>query len=105
MFKACVIDDESLARSRVIELCGAFPEKIQIIGEASGGKQAIKIVEKLQPDLLFLDIQMPDINGFEVLSMLSYHPFVIFTTAYEKYAIRAFETYSVDYLVTRKRAV
>jgi len=81
------------------KLLAAYPSAFQIIGEANNGTTAIEQIENLRPDLVFLDIQMPDKNGFEVLAALSYQPMVIFTTAYEQYAIQAFEVHSVDYLV------
>lgn len=98
-YKVLIIDDESAARLRMRQLIAAYPSDFQVIGEAYNGTNAIQQIEQLRPDLVFLDIQMPDINGFEVLSALSYQPMVIFTTAYEQYAIQAFEVHSVDYLV------
>lgn len=98
-YKVLIIDDESAARLRMRQLIAAYAADFQIIGEAYNGTSAIQQIEQLRPDLVFLDIQMPDKNGFEVLSALSYQPMVIFTTAYEQYAIQAFEVHAVDYLV------
>ncbi len=99
MFTTIIIDDENPARIRLKRLLSSFADKIEIIGEADCGIDAIHQVEELRPDVLFLDVQMPDMSGFEVLAKLTYQPLVIFTTAYEQYAIKAFENYSVDYLV------
>jgi len=98
-YKVIIIDDESAARLRMRQLLANYTTEFEVIGEAHNGKIAISSIEKLQPDLVFLDIQMPDKNGFEVLAALSYQPMVIFTTAYDAYAIQAFEVHSVDYLV------
>lgn len=98
-YNVLIIDDEAAARLRMRQLLTTYPNDFQIIGEAYNGLTAIGEIERLQPDLVFLDIQMPDINGFEVLAALSYQPMVVFTTAYEQYAIQAFDVHSVDYLV------
>jgi two-component system LytT family response regulator len=74
-------------------------DTVEVIGEAGTGQEALRQIEALKPDLLFLDIQMPDLTGFEVLERLQNKPNVIFTTAYEQYAIKAFENFSVDYLL------
>lgn len=99
MITAIIIDDERLARLRVKELLVIHHQKIEIIGEADTGNQAISIIEKTKPDLLFLDIHLPDMTGFQILEQLSYQPRIIFTTAYDKYAIEAFENLTIDYLV------
>ena len=98
-YKVIIIEDESAARIRMKRLLEKYQQDIQIIGEAKNGQDAIQKIENLKPDLLFLDIQMPDLNGFEVLAALSFQPLVVFTTAYQSYAIQAFEVHSVDYLV------
>jgi len=72
---------------------------IEVIAEAGSGGEAISKIEELKPDLIFLDIQMPDLTGFEVIEKLIHKPNIIFTTAYEQYAIKAFETFSIDYLL------
>lgn len=99
MYKAIIIDDEKLARKRVSDLLSKHQNKINVVGEADTAKQAIQMIEKEQPDLLFLDIHLPDMSGLEMLEHLSYQPKVIFTTAYQRYAIAAFEKLSIDYLM------
>jgi two-component system LytT family response regulator len=98
--KALIIDDERLARNELRRLLENFP-KIEIVGEAANADEAIKMVEDLRPDLLFLDIQMPGKNGFELLEALEDDtiPEVIFTTAYDEYALKAFEYNALDYIL------
>ncbi len=98
-FKTILIDDEPGARRLMKSLLMEHRSIIEVIGEAGNGTDAIAMIESLRPDLIFLDIQMPDLTGFEVLEKLHHKPNVIFTTAYEQYAIKAFETFSVDYLL------
>ena len=98
-YKILIIDDEAAARQRMRQLLSNYSEEFEVIGEAYNGITAISAIEKLRPDLVFLDIQMPDKTGFEVLAALTYQPMVIFTTAYQEYAIQAFDVHSVDYLV------
>lgn len=93
-----IIDDEELARQRLIRLLIPYPF-IEIIAQATNGQEGLKLVEQHQPDLIFLDIEMPIMNGFEMLSKVSKQPKVIFTTAYDQYAIKAFEENSIDYLL------
>ena len=83
-----VIDDETLARQRLKRLL-MLHDNINIIGEASNGKEGLEQIALLQPDVIFLDIEMPGLNGFELLSRLNNPPKVIFTTAYDQYAVRA----------------
>lgn len=99
MYTTILIDDENPARLRLRKLLEAHTQVIQIIGEADCGQAAIQQIETLRPQLLFLDIQLPDMNGFDVLKNLTYRPLVIFSTAYEQYALKAFESFSIDYLV------
>jgi two-component system LytT family response regulator len=99
LFKAMVIDDEPAARRLMKNLLQEYKDVVEVIAEANSGKEAIQKIEKLKPDLIFLDIQMPDLTGFEVLEQLNEKPNIIFTTAYEQYAIKAFETFSIDYLL------
>ena len=99
LFKTIVIDDEPAARRLMRNLLQEHSDVVEIIGEASNGKEAIEKIGKLKPDLIFLDIQMPDLTGFEVIEQLNEKPNIIFTTAYEQYAIKAFETFSIDYLL------
>jgi two-component system LytT family response regulator len=98
MIKAILIDDEPLARMIVREYLGFYPE-IAIVQECSDGFEGIKAIQHHHPDLVFLDIQMPKINGFEMLELVEQAPAVIFTTAFDEYAIRAFENHAVDYLL------
>jgi two-component system, LytTR family, response regulator len=98
MIKAVLIDDEPLARSIVTEYLQAFPE-ITIAQECNDGFEGIKAITQHKPDLIFLDIQMPKINGFEMLELIEQPPSVIFTTAFDEYAIKAFESRAIDYLL------
>ena len=96
--KALVIDDERLARLELRRLLGAHPE-VEIAGEARGGEEALALIPKLGPDVIFLDIQMPGMSGFDLLERLDDLPQVIFTTAYDEYALKAFEVNALDYLL------
>lgn len=93
-----IIDDEQLARQRLKRLLKPF-EEFEIIGEAINGADGLEQIETLKPELIFLDIEMPVLNGFEMLSRLQHQPKVVFTTAYDQYAIKAFEEDSIDYLL------
>jgi two-component system LytT family response regulator len=93
-----VVDDEPLARRRVRDLASRHDD-VEVIGEAEDGVSAIREIAAARPDLVFLDVQMPGIDGFEVLENLDRVPLIIFTTAYEAYALRAFEVSAVDYLL------
>ncbi len=95
---AVIVDDEELARAILREYLAAHRE-IEVVAECSNGFEAVKAVSELTPDLLFLDIQMPKLNGFEVLELIGPGPAVIFVTAYDQYALRAFEVHAVDYLL------
>jgi two-component system LytT family response regulator len=95
---AIIIDDEPLARMIVVEYLQSYPE-ITLLQECSDGFEGIKAIQQHHPDLIFLDIQMPKINGFEMLELVEDSPAVIFTTAFDEYAIRAFEAHAVDYLL------
>src|SRR5690554_3089357 len=101
LLKTLVIDDEPLALVRIKQLIKEYSQYIEIIGEASSGGEAVEKVKSLKPDLIFLDIQMPDLNGFEVLEALEEDetPMVVFTTAYDDYALRAYEENTIDYLL------
>lgn len=96
--KAILIDDERLARAELRKLLQEFPE-IEVVDEAANAQEGIEKVESLQPDVIFLDIQMPGKTGFDMLSELSKAPFVIFTTAYDEFALKAFEVNALDYLL------
>ncbi len=96
--KAIIIDDEPLARSLVKEYLAPHTD-IEIVQECNDGFEGVKAIQQHQPDIVFLDIQMPRINGFEMLELIENPPAIIFTTAFEEYAIKAFETHAVDYLL------
>lgn len=96
--KAILIDDERIARQELRRLLAAHPA-VEIAAEAQNGRQALELIPKLVPDVIFLDIQMPEMTGFELLSRLDDVPQIIFTTAYDEYAIRAFEVSALDYLL------
>ncbi|MES2565252.1 MAG: LytTR family transcriptional regulator DNA-binding domain-containing protein [Bacteroidota bacterium] len=96
--KVIVIDDEPLARSIVLEYLQGHND-IEVVAECNDGFQGIKAIIQYKPDLIFLDIQMPKINGFEMLELLDNTPHVIFTTAFDEYAIKAFEANAIDYLL------
>jgi two-component system LytT family response regulator len=98
MIKAIIIDDEPLARSIVKEYL-QDSDQIEIVQECNDGFEGVKAIMQHKPHLIFLDIQMPKINGFEMLELVEEKPSVIFTTAFDEYAIRAFETHAVDYLL------
>jgi two-component system LytT family response regulator len=96
--KVVLIDDERLARNELKKLLAEFPE-LDIVGEASNANEGVEKIKLLEPDLIFLDIQMPGKTGFDLLTMLEHTPEIIFTTAYDEYAIRAFEVNALDYLL------
>ncbi len=96
--RALIIDDEELARELIKNYMKNVPE-IEVAGECSNGFDGIKAIQELQPDLIFLDIQMPKLNGFEMLEILDEIPEVIFITAHNQFAIKAFEMNAVDYLL------
>jgi two-component system LytT family response regulator len=98
MIKAIIIDDEPLARSVVKEYLQTYPQ-VSLVQECNDGFEGLKAITQHSPDLIFLDIQMPKINGFEMLELIEQPPAVIFTTAFDEYAIKAFETNAVDYLL------
>ena len=98
MKKVILIDDEDPARLLLREYLSAYPDLV-IIGEANNGVDAIREIEKFSPDLIFLDIQMPGLNGFEVIQQLKTLPQIIFSTAYDQYALKAFEVSAIDYLL------
>lgn len=98
MIKVVLIDDEPLARSVVNEYLQHYPE-VTVLQECNDGFEGLKAISQHQPDLIFLDVQMPKINGFEMLELIDQPPSVIFTTAFDEYAIRAFESQAIDYLL------
>jgi two-component system, LytTR family, response regulator len=96
--KALLIDDERLARAELRRLLEKHPE-VEIAGEARNAEEALDLIASLEPELIFLDIQMPGCNGFELLAQLDRAPLVIFTTAFDEYALKAFEVNALDYLL------
>jgi two-component system LytT family response regulator len=96
--RVLVVDDEKLARARIRGLLEAFDD-LECVGEAANGLEAVERIRDLKPDLVFLDIQMPGMDGFEVLAALDDVPLVVFATAYDEYALKAFEVNSIDYLL------
>ncbi len=98
MIKTILIDDEPLARSMVLEYLKEHPE-FQVLAECNDGFEGVKAINQHQPDLVFLDIQMPKLTGFEMLELLDTQPHIIFTTAFDEYALKAFEKNAVDYLL------
>lgn len=97
-WRAFLLDDERLARAELRRLLAAHPE-IEVVGEARNGDEALQLIPELKPDLLFLDVQMPGLSGFDVLNRLNSPPAVIFTTAFDRHAVQAFEQKAVDYLL------
>ncbi len=99
MKRVLIIDDEPLARLVVLEYLQDFKTQLEVLQECNDGFEGLKAIQQHQPDLIFLDVQMPKINGFEMLELVENPPSVIFTTAFDEYAIKAFETHAVDYLL------
>lgn len=93
-----IIDDEKLARDLLREYIEALPD-LDVIGECESGTEAVEKINTLKPDLIFLDVQMPGMTGFDVLDEIEHEPYVIFTTAYDQYALQAFERNAVDYVL------
>ncbi len=100
-YKALIADDEPLARMRLRAMLEQYSEDIEIVGESGSGEQTVDMVRELDPDVIFLDIQMPDMDAFEVLKTIGEDdvPLIVFTTAYENFALRAYEENTVDYLL------
>jgi two-component system, LytTR family, response regulator len=94
-----IIDDETPARNRLRRLLATYSPKVSIVGEAVNGFEARELIDAIKPDVVFLDIQMPGMSGFEVLHEITHLPVVVFTTAFDQYALQAFETNSIDYLL------
>ena len=98
-YTTIIIDDEPPARARLLQLLESFPDTFQVVAVAEDGIDALEKIEALHPDLIFLDIEMPELSGFDMLKQLKTIPIVIFCTAYDQYSLQAFETNSVDYLL------
>jgi two-component system LytT family response regulator len=95
--RTVIVDDEPLARQRIRDLLAN--ESVEIVGECEDGLQALQLIRDAAPDLVFLDVQMPGLDGFEVLNLLDERPAIIFTTAFDAYAVRAFDEHALDYLL------
>ena len=98
MRKVIIVDDEAAGRQLIKEYLKDYPDLI-LLGEANNGVDAVKMMNEFKPDLVFLDIQMPGMTGFDVLTHLEELPQIIFSTAYDQYALKAFEVHAVDYLL------
>ncbi len=98
MIRAVIAEDEPLARQTVRDFVSET-DWVVIEGEAHDGREAVRLVNKLEPDLLFLDVQMPELTGLQVLERITHCPTIVFTTAYDRYAVAAFEVEAIDYLV------
>jgi two-component system LytT family response regulator len=98
-YRTLIADDEQPARDRLKKLLAEHSSQIELIGESVNGLECREMIDRLKPDLVFLDIQMPGLTGFEVLQQTSHSPVVIFCTAYDEFALQAFETNSIDYIV------
>jgi two-component system, LytTR family, response regulator len=98
MIKTILVDDEPLARDMIKEYLRSYP-LINVVQECGDGFEGVKAISQHQPDLIFLDVQMPKINGFEMLELVNMPPAVIFTTAFDEYAMKAFEAHAIDYLL------
>lgn len=98
MKKVIIVDDEASGRQLLKEYLTGYPNLV-LIGEANNGVDAIKIINEFKPDLVFIDVQMPGLNGFEVLEYLDEFPIIIFSTAYDQYALKAFDANATDYLL------
>jgi two-component system LytT family response regulator len=96
--RALIVDDEDLARAVLAEFLGKHAD-IEIVGQCANGFDAVKAITELEPDVVFLDIQMPKLNGFEVLELAGNKPRYIFVTAFDQYALKAFEVHAIDYLL------
>lgn len=96
--RALVVEDEKPARQNLLEYLAAA-EWVEVVGEASGGAEALRLIDGLEPDLVFLDVRLPELSGVEVARRMRHSPAIVFTTAYDRYAITAFELGAIDYLV------
>ena len=96
--RALVVEDEPIARAQLVALLGGV-DWLECVGEAADGRRAIELIDRYQPDLVFLDIEMPELSGLDVLREIRHDPAIVFTTAYDKFAVAAFELEAVDYLL------
>jgi len=102
--KVILVEDEYLARERLKKMLQPYSDFINLVGEAKNGEEGLEMISNLNPDFVFLDIKMPLLNGFDMLLKLENSPYIVFTTAYDEYAIKAFESNSIDYLLKPIRA-
>lgn len=98
MIRTLIVEDEPLARQTLREFAAEI-DNLALVGEAADGRAAVELIDALRPDLVLLDVQIPEISGLEVLNSIRHQPFVIFTTAYDQYAVNAFELEALDYLL------
>ncbi len=98
IIRALIVEDEPLARQTLRDFAAEI-DWLALVGEAADGRTAVDLIDALQPDLVLLDVQMPEMSGLEVLNRVKHQPSVIFTTAYDKYAVNAFEVEALDYLL------
>ncbi len=98
-YRAALVEDEERSLSRLRRILGSFSDEVEVVGEAMDGPAAVTLIRDTDPDLVFLDIDLPGLNGFEVLERLERQPAVIFTTAYDEHALKAFKAHTVDYLL------
>lgn len=96
--RVLIVDDEPLARKAMSLALAEFPE-IEIIGDCADGFEALKVISQKKPEVVFLDIQMPKLDGFDVLELLDNPPFIVFVTAHDEYALKAFESHALDYIL------
>jgi two-component system LytT family response regulator len=96
--KTIIIDDEAIGLKRLKKLLTNYP-LFDVVAEATNGREGLELIESLKPDIIFLDIEMPVMNGFDMLRLVMHHPKIVFTTAYDQYAMKAFEENSIDYLL------
>lgn len=97
--RAIIVDDEELARNRIRKMLQKYESDLEVVDEARNGKEALERINAREPDVIFLDVQMPGFDGFEVVRRLTVRPFIVFTTAYDEFALKAFEENTVDYLL------
>jgi two-component system LytT family response regulator len=97
--RVMIVDDEDLARKRLRKMLGKYETELEIVGEAGNGVEAVDRIDRLRPDVIFLDVQMPGFDGFEVVRRLKAKPHIVFATAYDEFALKAFEENTVDYLL------
>ena len=98
-YRTFLVEDEPIAMQNLERLLSKYADRLEIIGKAANGIDALESINRIKPDIVFLDVQIPGLTGFEVLAKLEYLPLVIFTTAYSEYALKAFYTHAIDYIL------